>query len=80
MRRSCGTLGLAHHWQHLLDTAKVGSLKEIAAAEGMDLGQVSRIARLAQLVRWVVAGCLAEDNGPTLENNGLGCVGLMWHQ
>ncbi|RYU57190.1 LacI family transcriptional regulator [Methylolobus aquaticus] len=40
-------LGLAHYWQHLLDTGKVGSLREIAAAEGMDLGRVSRIARLA---------------------------------
>jgi len=40
-------LGLAHYWQHLLDTGRFGSLTEIAAAEGMDLGQVSRIARLA---------------------------------
>jgi len=40
-------LGLAHYWQHLLDTGKLGSLREIAAAEGMDLGQVSRIAQLA---------------------------------
>jgi hypothetical protein len=46
-------LGLAHYWQHLLDTGQVGSLGDIAAAEGMDLGQVSRIARLA----WVGAGC-----------------------
>lgn len=41
------SLGLAHYWQHLLDTGRFGSLKEIAAAEGMDLGQVSWIARLA---------------------------------
>jgi hypothetical protein len=46
-------LGFAHYWQHLLDTGQVGSLGDIAAAEGMDLGQVSRIARLA----WVGAGC-----------------------
>jgi len=37
-------LGLAHYWQHLLDTGKVRSLREIAAAEGMDLGRVSRIS------------------------------------
>ena len=42
-------LGLAHYWQHLLDTGRFRSLTEIAAAEGMDLGQVSRIARMAQL-------------------------------
>ncbi|MGY6217128.1 hypothetical protein ACW73L_18370 [Methylolobus aquaticus] len=44
---SVRALGLDHHWQHLLDTGKLGSLREIAAAEGMDRGQVSRIARLA---------------------------------
>jgi len=38
-------LVLAHYWQHRLDTGKVRSLREIAGAEGMDLGQVSRIAR-----------------------------------
>ena len=52
-------LGLAHYWQHLLDSGKVGSLSEIAVAEGMDLGQVSRIARLARLAQWVVEKCLA---------------------
>lgn len=52
-------LGLAHYWQHLLDTGKVGSQTEIAAAEGMDLGQVSRIARLARLAPWVVEAGLA---------------------
>jgi hypothetical protein len=40
-------LSLAHYWQHLLDTGKIGTFREIAAAESMDLGQVSRIARLA---------------------------------
>ena len=40
-------LGLAHYWQHLLDTGRFQSLTEIAAVEGMDLAQVSRIARLA---------------------------------
>jgi hypothetical protein len=45
---------LAHYWQHLLDTGRFGSLTEIAAGEGMDLGQVSRIARLA----WVGPGTL----------------------
>ena len=62
-------LGLAHYWQHLLDTGKVGSLTEIAAAEGMDLGQVSRIARLTQLAPEIVEACMAgEDNGLILEN------------
>jgi len=49
-------LGLAHYWQHLLDTDKVGSLREIAAAEGIDLGQVSRMARLAWMGTRMVEG------------------------
>ena len=44
---SVRALGLAHYWQHLLDTGRFQSLTEIAAAEGLDLAQVSRIARLA---------------------------------
>jgi hypothetical protein len=44
---SVRALGLAHYWQHLLDTGWFQSLTEIAAAEGLDLAQVSRIARLA---------------------------------
>ena len=52
---------LAHYWQRLLDNGIIGSLTEIAADEGMDLGQVSRIARLARLTPWVVEACLACD-------------------
>ena len=63
------SLGLAHYWQHLLDNGKVGSLTEIAAAEGMDLGQVSRIARLARLVPGILEACLTgKENGLSLEN------------
>ncbi|UXY16969.1 hypothetical protein N8I74_08155 [Chitiniphilus purpureus] len=43
------TLGLAHHWQRLLDEGRFASMTEIAAAEGIDLGQASKIIRLAQL-------------------------------
>jgi hypothetical protein len=42
-------LGLAHHWQRLLDEGRFASITEIAAAEGIDLGQASKMARLAQL-------------------------------
>jgi hypothetical protein len=53
---SVRAFGLAHYWQHLLDTDRFGSLTEIAAAEGMDPAQVSRIARLAWEVPVVVDG------------------------
>jgi len=42
-------LGLAHHWQRLLDEGRFSSITEIAAAEGIDLGQTSKMSRLAQL-------------------------------
>lgn len=47
-------LGLAHHWQNLLDDGRFGSLTEIALAEDLDLGQVSKIARLAFLAPDIV--------------------------
>ena len=42
-------LGLAHHWQRLLDEGRFSSMTEIAEAEGIDLGQASKMSRLAQL-------------------------------
>ncbi|MGY6217135.1 hypothetical protein ACW73L_18405 [Methylolobus aquaticus] len=56
---SVRALGLAHYWQHLLDTGKVRSLREIAAAEGMDFGHVDRIGRLSQLAPCIVEACVA---------------------
>lgn len=62
-------LGLAHYWQRLLDEAKYASITEIAAVEGLDLGQASRIARLAQLAPDIVEACVAgEENAPALEH------------
>ena len=51
-------LGLAHYWQQLLQQGKFRSLTEIAAAEQMDLGQVSKIARLVHLDPKIVQACL----------------------
>jgi hypothetical protein len=60
-------LGLAHFWQRLLDEGAYRSVTEIAAAEGMDLGQASRIVRMAQLAPDIVEACLAgAGNGPAL--------------
>jgi hypothetical protein len=42
-------LGLAHHWQRLLDEGRVASVAEIAQAEGMNVTQVRRLLRLALL-------------------------------
>jgi hypothetical protein len=42
-------LGLAHHWQRLLDEECFASLTEIAEVEGINLAQASKIIRLTQL-------------------------------
>lgn len=48
-------LGLAHHWQRLLDEQRAGAVSEIAEAEGMDVTQVRRIMRLTLLAPEVMA-------------------------
>lgn len=47
-------LGLAHHWQRLLDEQRAASVAEIAEAEGMDVTQVRRIMRLTVLAPVVI--------------------------
>ncbi|MFO1419008.1 MAG: hypothetical protein U1E83_10105 [Methylotetracoccus sp.] len=60
---------MAHYWQRLLDESKYRSITEIAAVEGMDLGQASRIARLMQLAPEIIEACMAGDaNGLALEH------------
>ena len=39
-------LGLAHHWQRLLDEQRAASVAEIAEAEAMDVTQARRVMRL----------------------------------
>lgn len=53
-------LGLAHHWQRLLDEGRFASLTEIAVAEGIDLAQASKIIRLTQLAPDLVEGIAYE--------------------
>lgn len=48
------SLGLAHHWQRLLDEQRAASVAEIAEAEGMDVTQVRRVMRLTLLAPDVV--------------------------
>lgn len=62
-------LGLAHHWQKLLDDGQYRTMTEIAAAEGFDLGQASRIARLTCLAPTIIEACLAKaDSNLTLKH------------
>lgn len=47
-------LGLAHHWQRLLDEERAASVAEIAEAESMDTTQVRRVLRLTLLAPEVI--------------------------
>lgn len=47
-------LGLAHHWQRLLDEGRATSVAEIAEAESMDVTQVRRVMRLTLLAPEVI--------------------------
>jgi len=47
-------LGLAYHWQRLLDEQRVGSVAEIAEAEEINVTQVRRLMRLTLLAPEVV--------------------------
>jgi hypothetical protein len=60
--------GLACHWQRLLDEGRFNSITEIAAAEGIDRGQASKIAQLARVAPDIVEACVSgRAKGLTLQ-------------
>ena len=59
-------LGLADYWQHLLDEGKFASLTEIAKAEGLDPGYVSRVLQLNRLAPELVGDYLAGKSSTSL--------------
>ncbi|MDP1998114.1 MAG: LacI family transcriptional regulator [Rhodoferax sp.] len=72
-------LGLAHYWQRLLDEGKYRSFTEVAAAEGMDRGQVSRTAQMIRLAPEIVVTCLSEvHDGLNLETLTRVCQPSIW--
>lgn len=62
-------LGLAHHWQQLLDAGRVGSVGDIADLEGVNVTHVRRLLRLVLLAPSVIEKIMATDSkGVTLES------------
>ena len=55
-------LGLAHHWQRLLDEQRAASVAEIAEAEGLNVTQVRRVLRLTLLAPEVVERLLGSPD------------------
>lgn len=60
------SLGLAHHWQRLLDEGRAASVADIAQAEGVDESYVRRLLRLTLLAPEVIEH-LVVTPGMTLE-------------
>lgn len=52
-------LGLAHHWQRLLDDGKVRTISDIAQMEDVDVTLVRRLLRLALLAPTLVETIVA---------------------
>lgn len=48
------SLGLAHHWQRLLDEERAATVADIATAEGIDVTQVRRVMRLTLMAPEIV--------------------------
>lgn len=71
--------GLACHWQRLLDEGRFNSITEIAAAEGIDRGQASKIAQLARVAPDIVDACATgQANGITLQRLTRSPVPAAW--
>jgi len=69
-------LGLAYHWQLLLDEGKFASLTEIAKAEGIDRAYVSRVFKLTRGSPEIVEKALAGK--VTME--ALMAMGACWRE
>lgn len=73
-------LGLAHHWQRLLDEGRCAGLREIAEAEDMDLGRASRIMRLTHLAPEVIEAALRDGRLAVGLSELLGWLPERWDQ
>lgn len=73
-------LGLAHHWQQLLDAGQVGSVSDIAALEGINVTHVRRLLRLVLLAPNVIEAILSgKAKAVTLESLMRQSFPVDWH-
>lgn len=74
-------LGLAHHCQRLVEEVRYMSITEIATAEGMDLAQASRIARLTTLAPDIVEACATSNyRGLSLDRLSRRAIPPSWNE
>ena len=73
-------LGLAFYWQKLLDEGKFRSLAEIAEAEGLSKGHVSRLMQLLRLSPERIQGLIRSPGPARLEKLTHQNIPVYWDQ
>ena len=74
-------LGLAFHWQRLLDEGRFGSITDIAEAEGYDRGHASKIVQLTRVAPDIIDACTAgRARGLTLERLIRRVIPCAWNE
>ena len=73
-------LGLAFYWQKLLDEGKFKSLAEIAEAEGLSKGHVSRLMQLLRLSPERIQGLIRSPGPARLEKLTHQNIPVYWDQ
>jgi len=64
-------LARAHRWQRMLDEGRYGTIGEMARAEGVSVGYVSRILRLSTLAPDIVEAIIDGQHPPEMSLNSL---------
>ena len=73
-------LGLAYHWQSLIDAGRFDSISAIAVAEGMSKGRISRIMQLLRLSPERVQEVLEEPRSKQLDQMARQDIPLCWER
>ena len=73
-------LGLAYHWQSLIEAGKFDSISAIAATEGLSKGHVNRLMQLCRLSPVQVQGLMRSPCYARLEKFTRQVVPLCWEQ
>lgn len=71
-------LGLAFHWQRLLDMGRVRSISQLAEVEGINKSYVSRILKLASLDPKIIHTIMAGKAKPSLDFFKKNSLPLLW--
>lgn len=71
-------LGLAFHWQRLLDMGRVTSITQLAEVEGVDKSHVSRLLKLTTLSPEIIRAIMTGKEKPSLDFFKKNSLPLLW--